>query len=60
VTGVQTCALPIFRAPEGPATLLTHTACDGEFHPVLFCSVCSRELHGSKIQVGGEPPKGRN
>jgi len=49
-----------FRAPEGPATLLTHTTCDGEFHPVLFCSVCSRELHGSKIQVGGEPPNKRN
>jgi DNA-binding HxlR family transcriptional regulator len=49
-----------FRAPEGPATLLTHTTCGGEFHPVLFCSVCSRELHGSKIQVGGEPPMGRN
>jgi DNA-binding HxlR family transcriptional regulator len=46
-----------FRAPEGPATLLTHTTCNGEFHPVLFCSVCSRELHGSKIQVGGNPPK---
>jgi len=49
-----------FRAPEGPATLLTHTTCNGEFHPVLFCSVCSRELHGSKIQVGGEPPNKRN
>ena len=46
-----------FRAPEGPATLLTHTTCGGEFHPVLHCSVCGRELHGSKIQVGGDPPK---
>ena len=29
-----------FRAPEGPATLLTHTACGREFHPVLHCSAC--------------------
>jgi DNA-binding HxlR family transcriptional regulator len=46
-----------FRGPEGPATLLTHTTCDSEFHPVLYCSVCVRELHGSQIQVGGDPPK---
>ena len=49
-----------FRAPEGPATLLTHTACGGEFHPVLHCSSCARELHGSQIQVGGDPPKSRS
>ena len=48
-----------FRAPEGPATLLTHTSCGGEFHPVLRCSACQRELHGSQIQVGGDPPKGK-
>jgi DNA-binding HxlR family transcriptional regulator len=48
-----------FRAPEGPAMLLTHTACGGEFHPVLRCSVCLRELRGSQIQVGGDPPKSR-
>jgi DNA-binding HxlR family transcriptional regulator len=46
-----------FRAPEGPATLLTHTGCGGEFRPVLHCSVCGLELHGSQIQVGGDPPK---
>lgn len=46
-----------FRAPEGAATLLTHTTCDGEFHPVLYCSVCVRELHGSQVQVGGDPPE---
>ena len=46
-----------FRAPEGPAMLLTHTSCGGEFHPVLRCSACQRELHGSQIQVGGDPPK---
>jgi len=45
-----------FRAPEGPATLLTHTSCGGEFRPVLHCSVCERELHGSQIQVGGDRP----
>jgi DNA-binding HxlR family transcriptional regulator len=47
-----------FRAPEGPATLLTHTSCGGRFRPVLHCAVCDRELHGSQIQVGGDPPKG--
>jgi DNA-binding HxlR family transcriptional regulator len=46
-----------FRAPEGPAMLLTHTACRGPFRPVLRCSVCDRELHGSQVQVGGDPPK---
>jgi DNA-binding HxlR family transcriptional regulator len=49
-----------FRAPEGPATLLSHTTCGGEFHPVLNCSACGRELHGSQIQVGGDPPKSRS
>jgi DNA-binding HxlR family transcriptional regulator len=49
-----------FRAPEGPAMLLSHTRCGGVFTPVLFCSACDRELHGSKIQVGGEPPKAQS
>ena len=49
-----------FRAPEGPATLLTHTTCGGEFHPVQHCSACGAELHGPQIQVGGEPPKARS
>jgi DNA-binding HxlR family transcriptional regulator len=48
-----------FRAAEGPATLLTHTRCDDRFHPVLRCSACDRELHGSQIQVGGDPPQAR-
>ena len=46
-----------FRAPEGPAMLLTHTACGGPFRPVLRCSVCDRELHGSQIQVGSDLPR---
>ncbi len=46
-----------FRAPEGPALLLTHTACRGQFRPVLRCSVCDRELHGSQVHVGGDPSK---
>jgi DNA-binding HxlR family transcriptional regulator len=45
-----------FRAPEGPAVLLTHTTCGGPFRPALRCCVCDRELHGSQIQVGGDPP----
>jgi DNA-binding HxlR family transcriptional regulator len=48
-----------FRAPEGPAMLLTHTRCGGGFSPVLHCSACNQELHGSKIQVGGQPPKAK-
>jgi DNA-binding HxlR family transcriptional regulator len=44
-----------FRAPEGPAILFTHTTCGARFHPVLHCSICNQELHGSKIQVGGHP-----
>jgi DNA-binding HxlR family transcriptional regulator len=48
-----------FRAPEGPAMLLTHTRCGGGFAPVLHCSACNQELHGSKIQVGGQPPKAK-
>jgi hypothetical protein len=46
-----------FRAPEGPATILIHTSCGGEFKPVLHCSACGLELHGSQIQAGGDPPK---
>jgi DNA-binding HxlR family transcriptional regulator len=49
-----------FRAPEGPAMILTHTRCDGQFRPVLHCSACNRELHGSQVQVGGEPPGVKN
>jgi len=45
-----------FRAPEGPATLLTHSSCGRPFTPVLHCSTCHRELHGSQIQVGGDAP----
>ncbi len=45
-----------FRAPEGPAMLLTHISCGGEFHPVLHCSVCHLELHGSRVQPGATPP----
>jgi DNA-binding HxlR family transcriptional regulator len=46
-----------FRAPEGPAMLLTHTGCGGEFRPVLHCSVCEQELHGSQVHPGGDPSK---
>jgi DNA-binding HxlR family transcriptional regulator len=41
-----------FRSPEGPATLLTHTACGREFHPVLHCSACGYELYGTRVRVG--------
>lgn len=45
-----------FRAPEGPATLLTHAGCGRTFTPVLRCSACSKQLRGSQIQVGGSGP----
>jgi DNA-binding HxlR family transcriptional regulator len=41
-----------FRAPEGPATLLTHTSCGNPFTPVLHCSACGLELRGSQVQAG--------
>jgi DNA-binding HxlR family transcriptional regulator len=45
-----------FRAPEGPATLLTHTRCGRRFTPVLHCSCCGLELDSSQIQAGGDAP----
>jgi DNA-binding HxlR family transcriptional regulator len=38
-----------FRAPEGPAVVLTHTACGRRFAPVLACDQCARPLTGAQI-----------
>ena len=32
-----------FRASEGPATMLTHTSCGGQFRPVLHYSACGTQ-----------------
>jgi DNA-binding HxlR family transcriptional regulator len=38
-----------FRAPEGPAVELTHTACGGRFSAVITCDQCTRPLQGTEI-----------
>jgi DNA-binding HxlR family transcriptional regulator len=38
-----------FRAPEGPAVVLTHTACGGHFTGVMTCDQCARPLRGSTV-----------
>ncbi|MGB3229863.1 MAG: winged helix-turn-helix transcriptional regulator [Mycobacterium sp.] len=35
--------------PEGPAVVLTHTACGGRFAPVLVCDRCSEPLRGAQV-----------
>jgi DNA-binding HxlR family transcriptional regulator len=42
-----------FRAPEGPAVLYTHAPCGRDFVPVLHCSECGQEMHGSEIVQSG-------
>lgn len=38
-----------FPSPEGPAVILTHTACARRFTPVLVCDQCRGRLRGSQI-----------
>jgi DNA-binding HxlR family transcriptional regulator len=38
-----------FRAPEGPAVLLTHTGCGKRFDAVLACDQCAEPLTGAQI-----------
>lgn len=38
-----------FRAPEGPAVVLTHTACGGSFSAVMTCDQCTRPLRGTEV-----------
>jgi DNA-binding HxlR family transcriptional regulator len=46
-----------YQAPEGPAVLLTHTACGGRFGPVLTCDQCSEPLRGAHVQAMEISPK---
>ena len=38
-----------FDTPEGPAVLLTHTACSRRFAAVLTCDQCTRPLRGTQV-----------
>jgi DNA-binding HxlR family transcriptional regulator len=40
-----------FHAPEGPAVILTHTACGGRFGAVLTCDHCAGLLRGSQVSA---------
>ncbi len=40
-----------FRAPEGPAVVLTHTACGGSFSAVMTCDQCAGPLRGAQISA---------
>ncbi len=38
-----------FRAAEGPAVVLTHTACGRRFTAALTCDQCARKLRGTQV-----------
>lgn len=38
-----------FRAAEGPAVVLTHTACGRRFTAALTCGQCARKLRGTQV-----------
>ena len=38
-----------FRAAEGPAVVLTHTACGRHFTAALTCDQCARKLRGTQV-----------
>jgi DNA-binding HxlR family transcriptional regulator len=38
-----------FDTPEGPAVVLTHTACGQRFTAVLTCDQCTRPLRGTQV-----------
>jgi DNA-binding HxlR family transcriptional regulator len=40
-----------FPAPEGPAVLLSHTACGGSFTGVVACDQCAQPLRGASISA---------
>lgn len=40
-----------FEAPEGPAVVLTHTACGRRFTAMLGCDQCARPLTGARIEA---------
>jgi DNA-binding HxlR family transcriptional regulator len=38
-----------FDTPEGPAVVLTHTACSQRFTAVLTCDQCTRPMRGTQV-----------
>jgi DNA-binding HxlR family transcriptional regulator len=42
-----------FQTPEGPAVVLTHTACGRRFTAVLTCDQCTRPLSGTQVAAVG-------
>ena len=45
-----------FRAPEGPAVVLTHTACGGRFSAVMTCDQCTRPLRTRSRRSSRDDP----
>jgi DNA-binding HxlR family transcriptional regulator len=40
-----------FRAPEGPAVILTHTGCGRRFDAMLVCDQCAEPLTGAQVEA---------
>lgn len=40
-----------FHAPEGPAVVLTHSACGRRFSAVMTCDQCARPLRGTQVSA---------
>jgi DNA-binding HxlR family transcriptional regulator len=40
-----------FETPEGPAVVLTHTACGEQFTAVMTCDQCTQPLRGAEISA---------
>ena len=38
-----------FREPEGPAVIVTHTACGQRLSAVMNCDHCARPVHGNEV-----------
>jgi DNA-binding HxlR family transcriptional regulator len=50
VTALQ-CGQQWFRAPEGPAVLLTHLGCGAPFVGQLSCDQCAQPLRGAQVSI---------
>jgi hypothetical protein len=51
VTALQ-CGQQWFRAPEGPAVVITHLGCGEPFTGQLACDQCAQPLKGTQVSVG--------
>jgi DNA-binding HxlR family transcriptional regulator len=50
ITALQ-CGQQWFHAPEGPAVLITHLGCGGQFTGQLTCDQCAQPLKGTQVSV---------